>query len=150
MDTSSTFNSFIVFCSLQKIYCIYYGWHHGLEPSMVFKAYPIYAAILWQDYSAPISSGKAICMHFCNWTRSFFGVLSRLEIVYNCVVSPQRCSLVQMHEREEVTPSTNSRKSRYKTSFRFSTMKELKRARESKKKAVGISVKKTLTFPEKN
>jgi hypothetical protein len=29
-------------------------------------------------------------------------------------------------------------------------MKELKRARESKKKAVGISVKKTLTFPEKN
>jgi hypothetical protein len=55
-----------------------------------------------------------------------------------------------MHEREVVTPSTSSRKRRYKTSFRFSTMKELKRARESKKKAVGISVKKTLTFPEKN
>jgi hypothetical protein len=117
---------------------------------MVFKAYPIYATILWQDYSVPISSGKAICMHFCDWTRSFFGVLSGLEIVYNCVVSSQRCSLIQMHEREEVTLSTSSRKRKYKTSFRFSMMKELKRARESKKKAVGISVKKTLTFPEKN
>jgi hypothetical protein len=33
-----------------------------------------------------------------------------------------------MHEGEEVTPSTSSRKRRYKTSFRFSTMKELKKA----------------------
>jgi hypothetical protein len=53
-----------------------------------------------------------------------------------------------MHEGEEVTPSTSSRKRRFKTSFRFSTMKELKRARLSKKKAVGISVKKTLMFNE--
>jgi hypothetical protein len=55
-----------------------------------------------------------------------------------------------MHEGEEVTPSTSSRKRRYRTSFRFSTMKELKRARVSKKKAVGISVKKTLMFNESN
>jgi hypothetical protein len=55
-----------------------------------------------------------------------------------------------MHEREEVTPSTSTRKRRYKTSFRYSTMKDLKRAKESKKKAVGISVKKTLTFLETN
>jgi hypothetical protein len=55
-----------------------------------------------------------------------------------------------MHEGEEVTPSTSSRKRRYKTSFRFSTMKELKRARMSKKKVVGISVKKVLAFPESN
>jgi hypothetical protein len=41
-----------------------------------------------------------------------------------------------MHEEEEVTPSTSSRKRRYKTSFRFSTMKELKKARVSKKKVV--------------
>jgi hypothetical protein len=52
--------------------------------------------------------------------------------------------------REEVTLSTSTRTRRYKTSFRYSTMKDLKRAKESKKKAVGISVKKTLTFPEKN
>jgi hypothetical protein len=43
-----------------------------------------------------------------------------------------------MHEGEEVTPSISSRKRRYKTSFRFSTMKELKKARVSKKKVVGI------------
>jgi hypothetical protein len=55
-----------------------------------------------------------------------------------------------MHEEKEVIPSTSSRKRRYKTSFRFSTMKELKRARVSKKKAIGISVKKTLMFPENN
>jgi hypothetical protein len=55
-----------------------------------------------------------------------------------------------MHEEEEVTPSTSSRKRRYKTSFRFSTMKELKKARVSKKKVVGISVKKVLAFPESN
>jgi hypothetical protein len=55
-----------------------------------------------------------------------------------------------MHEGEEVTPSTSSRKRRYKTSFRFSTMKELKKARVSKKKVVGISVKKVLAFPESN
>jgi hypothetical protein len=138
MDTSATVNSFIVFCSLQKIYCIFYGWHHGLEPSMVFQPYPIYAASLWQDYSAPISSGKAICMHFYNWTISFCGVLAGLEIVYNSIVSLQRCSFVQMHEKEEVALSTSSRKRRYKTSFRYSTMKELKRTRESKKKAIGI------------
>jgi hypothetical protein len=89
-------------------------------------------------------------MHFCDWTISFLGVLAGLESMYNFVVSPQRYSLVQMHEGEKVTPSTSSRKKRYKTSFRFSTMKELKRARESKKKAIGISVKKTLTFPKKN
>jgi hypothetical protein len=55
-----------------------------------------------------------------------------------------------MHEGEEVTPSTSSRKRRYKTSFRFSTMKELKRARVSKKKAIGITVKKSLMFNESN
>lgn len=54
-----------------------------------------------------------------------------------------------MHEKEEVTSSISSRKKRYKTSFRYSTMKELKRARESKK-AIGISVKKILMFPKKN
>jgi hypothetical protein len=60
------------------------------------------------------------------------------------------CLFVQMHEGEEVTPSTSSRKRRYKTSFRFSTMKELKKARVSKKKVVGISVKKVLALPESN
>jgi hypothetical protein len=55
-----------------------------------------------------------------------------------------------MHEGEEVTPSTSSRKRRYKTSFRFSTMKERKRARVSKKNAIGITVKKSLMFNESN
>ena len=60
-----------------------------------------------------------------------------------------------MHEGEEVIPCTSSRKRRFRSSFRYSTMKELKRARESKKKARseqgdGISVKKTLTFLEMN
>ena len=70
--------------------------------------------------------------------------------MYNSIVCPQSSSLVQMHEREEVTPCTSSRKRRYRSSFRFSTMKELKQARESKKKAVGINVQKILTFPEMN
>jgi hypothetical protein len=92
---------------------------------------------------------RQICMHLCDWTRSFFGVLSGFEIVYNCVVSPQRCSLVQMHEREEVTPSTNSRKSRYKTSFRFSTMKELKqeRARREQEEGSRHQCKKDIDIP---
>ena len=55
-----------------------------------------------------------------------------------------------MHEGEEVTPCTSSRKMRYRSSFRFSTMKELKQVRESKKKVVGINVKKILMFPEMN
>jgi hypothetical protein len=143
VDTSATYYSFIAFC-----FWLFYGWYHGLEPSVVFEAYPIYAAILRKDHSVPILSRKEICMYFCDWTRSFYGVLAGL--LYNSVVSPQKCIIVQMHEREEVTLSTSTRKRRYKTSFRYSTMKDLKRAKESKKKAVGISVKKTLTFPEKN
>jgi hypothetical protein len=143
VGTSSTYYSFIAFW-----FWLFYGWYYGLEPSVVFEAYPIYAAIFRKDHSAPILSRKEICMHFCDWTGSFCGVLAGL--LYNSVVSPQKCIVVQMHEREEVTPSTSTRKRRYKTSFRYSTMKDLNRAKESKKKAVGISVKKTLTFPEKN
>jgi hypothetical protein len=61
------------------------------------------------------------------------GVLAGLAIMYHSGVSSQRCSFVQMHEREEVTPSTSPRKRRYNTSCRYSPMKELKRARESKR-----------------
>jgi hypothetical protein len=39
-----------------------------------------------------------------------------------------------MQERDEVTPSTSSRKRRIKSSFTYSTMKELQKAREYKKK----------------
>jgi hypothetical protein len=39
-----------------------------------------------------------------------------------------------MQESVEVTPSTNCRKRKKRTSFRFSTMKELKKAREYKSK----------------
>jgi hypothetical protein len=94
-------------------------------------------------------------MHFYDWTISICGVLAGLAIMYHSGVSSQRCSFVQMHEREEVTPSTSPRKRRYNTSCRYSPMKELKRARESKKRSIGItaetdSIKKTLTFPKKH
>jgi hypothetical protein len=36
----------------------------------------------------------------------------------------------QMREGDSVTPQSNARKRRKKTSFRYSTMKELKKARE--------------------
>ena len=55
-----------------------------------------------------------------------------------------------MHEGEEDRRCKSYRKRRYRSSFRFSTMKRLKQARESKRKAVEDSVKKILTFPEMN
>jgi hypothetical protein len=57
-----------------------------------------------------------------------------------------------MYEREEVTLSTSSRKRRYKTSFRYSMMKELKRESKKREQEEGSrhQCKKTLTFPEKN
>jgi hypothetical protein len=38
-----------------------------------------------------------------------------------------------MHKGDGITPSTNTRKKRFKSSFRYSTMKELKKAREYKR-----------------
>jgi hypothetical protein len=59
-----------------------------------------------------------------------------------------------MQESEEVTPSTSCRKRRKKTSFRFYTMKELKKARgyKSKKKLITeepSGVQKTLKYPKR-
>ena len=70
--------------------------------------------------------------------------------MYNSIVSPQSYSLVQVHEGAEVTPCKSTRKRRYRSSFRFSTMKRLKQARQSKKKAARDSVKRILSFPEMN
>ena len=57
-----------------------------------------------------------------------------------------------MQECEEVTPSTSCRKRRKKRSFRFSTMKELKKAREYKSKKrlnteEASSVQKIIKYP---
>jgi hypothetical protein len=59
-----------------------------------------------------------------------------------------------MQESEEVTPSTSCRKRRKKRSFRFSTMKELKKAREYKSKKKFIteepsSLQKILKYPKR-
>jgi hypothetical protein len=59
-----------------------------------------------------------------------------------------------MQESVAVTPSTSCRKRRKRTSFRFSTMKELKKAREykSKKKVITeepCGVQKTLRDPKR-
>jgi hypothetical protein len=59
-----------------------------------------------------------------------------------------------MQESVEVTPSTNCRKRKKRTSFRFSTMKELKKAREYKSKKKLITkepsgVQKTLKYPKR-
>jgi hypothetical protein len=59
-----------------------------------------------------------------------------------------------MCEGKSVTPKTNNRKRRRKSSFRYSTMKELKNAREYKKSVKKSSdepsnVAKTLEYPRK-
>ena len=59
-----------------------------------------------------------------------------------------------MQESIEVTPSSSCRKRRKKRSFRYSTMKELKRAREYKSKKNLItkepsSMLKVLTYPKR-
>jgi hypothetical protein len=60
----------------------------------------------------------------------------------------------QMREDMSVSPQTSSRKRRKKSSFRYSTMKELKKAREYKKSAQKNadepdSVSKTLRYPRR-
>jgi hypothetical protein len=62
--------------------------------------------------------------------------------------------LSQIQESVEVVPSTSCRKKRKRTSFRFSTMKELKKAREYKSKKKVITkepsgVQKTLKYPKR-
>jgi hypothetical protein len=60
----------------------------------------------------------------------------------------------QMCEGESVSPQTSTRKRRKKSSFRYSTMKELKKAREYKKSSQKNgnepnSVAKTLRYPRR-